>query len=62
MGTSGGLGKILVMISKSQLKVHNKQWKQLFGDECSKFFYERKQAKLQWVEDMGHISGVICTV
>ena len=57
MGISVGLGKILVTVSKSQLKVRNKHQKQSFGDECSKFFYERKQAKLQRVQNMNHIIG-----
>jgi hypothetical protein len=57
MGTSVGFGKVLVMVSKSHLKVHKKHQKQLFDDECSKFFYERKQAKLFWVQNMDHIIG-----
>ena len=57
MGTSVGLRKVLVTVSKSQLKVHKKHQKQSFGVECSKFFYERKQAKLQWVQNMDHIIG-----
>jgi hypothetical protein len=27
---------------------HNKPW---FDDECSKFIYQRKQAKLQWLQN-----------
>lgn len=49
-----GLGKVLVAVSESQLKVHKKHRKQSFGDE---FFYERKQAKLQWVQNMDHFIG-----
>jgi len=57
MGTSVGLGKVLVTVLKSQLKVHKKHQKQSFDDKCSKFFYERKQAKLQWIQNMDHIIG-----
>jgi len=57
LGTSVGLGKVLVAVSKSQIKVHKQHQEQSFGVECSKFFYERKQAKLQWVQNMDHIIG-----
>jgi hypothetical protein len=33
---------------------HNKQW---FGDECSKLIYQRKQAKLQWLQNPSQING-----
>jgi len=57
MGTSVGLWKVLVTLSKSQPKVHKKHRKQSYGDECSKSFNEREQAKLQWVQNMDHIIG-----
>jgi hypothetical protein len=33
---------------------HNKTW---FDDECSKLIDQRKQAKLQWLQNPGQING-----
>ena len=50
-GTLVGVGKILEIISKTQLKgLGQYEWKQQkpwFDEECSKFVDQRKQAKLQ---------------
>jgi hypothetical protein len=38
---------------------HNKPW---FDDDCSKLLDQRKQAKLQWLQNPSQINEIICKI
>jgi hypothetical protein len=49
------LGKLLEKILRpQQKKLHNKPW---FEDESSKLIDQRKQTKLQWLQNPSQVNG-----
>jgi hypothetical protein len=48
------------LLAKESLGYYElKQHKPWFGEGCSELLDQRKQAKLQWLQDPGEINGVI---
>jgi hypothetical protein len=46
------------ILSKNSLDYYElKEHKSWFHEECSKLLYQRKQAKLQWLQDVSEING-----